>query len=177
MPVMKRLGSNGVGAILDYAAEDDVAAPPGGDHAGHPDCYGEAACDANAEIVMRSIDAAAVAAARSRQEPFAACKFTGIGQPELLERLSSLIQSLARLDSEGNGKLLAEQLPFDPLEQPLTQLTDGSFESLTQEERMQYSRLIARANRLADAQPRKHPSHSPSPVTSPGSTRTWPQPC
>lgn len=147
MPVMERLGRNGVGAILDYAAEADVDAPPGGDHAEHPDC--EAACDANAEIVMASIDAAAVAAARSRQEPFAACKFTGIGQPELLERLSTLIQSSARLGAE--GKLLAEQLPCDPLQQPaLTQLADGPFESLTQEERVRYSRLIARANRLAE---------------------------
>jgi len=204
MPVMDRLSSNGVGAILDYAAEADVAAAPRGDHADHPDYHGEAACDANAEIVMASIDAAATAAARGGQEPFAACKFTGIGQPELLERLSTILCSLnasfARLDSEGNGKLTvaqfvdglqkagstltAQQLgdifnnldldkngmveygdwveglcpseaiftaPFDPLEEPaFTQLTDGSFERLTREERVRYSRMIARASRLAE---------------------------
>ena len=64
MPVMKRLGDNGVGAILDYAAEADVDSAPRGDHAAQPGYAGEADCDDNAAIVVSSIDAAAAAATR-----------------------------------------------------------------------------------------------------------------
>ena len=45
--------------------------------------------------------------------PFAACKMTGIGNPELLERISTVLVSLRdsfnELDSNGNGKLTAAQ--------------------------------------------------------------------
>jgi len=201
---MERLGARGVGAILDYAAEADVDSAPRGDHATHPDYLGEAACDANAEIVLASIDAAAAAAERGGQEPFAACKFTGIGKPELLERLSAILTSLevsfAHMDTDKDGRLSvvefvdgllkagsplnAQQLArlfdgldldrngmvdyadwveglcpsepiftesFSPLEEPAyTGLANGAFAPLSKEERNQYVRMIARANRLAE---------------------------
>jgi len=104
MPVMDRLHGRGVGAILDYAAEADVDAAPS-----HPDYLGEGVCDANADIVLASIEAAAAAAERGGPEPFAACKFTGIGQPELLERVSTILTSLkasfSQMDTNGNGRL------------------------------------------------------------------------
>ena len=141
MPVMDRLDRNGVGAILDYAAEADVDNAPQADHAEHSDHLSEAVCNANAKIVMASIDAAA--AARGGQEPFAACKFTGIGQPELLERVSTLLSSLkvpsACLDEDTNGKLSAAEFE-DGLE----------FERLTKEERFRYSRMFGRANSIAE---------------------------
>lgn len=204
MPVMEKLGAHGVGAILDYAAEADVDCAPRRDHATHPDYLGEAVCDANAEIVIASIDAASAAAERGGQEPFAACKFTGIGQPELLERVSAILTSLkisfAQMDTDCNGRLtvrefvdgllragspldaqqialLFEDLDLDrngmvdyadwveglcpaetiftesfrPLEEPAyTHLTNGAFAPLNKQERSQYARMIARANRLAE---------------------------
>ena len=124
---MKRLDANGIGAILDYAAEADVASEPSGDHHEH-------VCDGNAEIVMSSINAAAAAAATSRsgREPFAACKFTGIGQPELLERLSTILKgvntSSALFDAYIDAKVM---------------------QALSKAEQDKYLRLTARANRLA----------------------------
>lgn len=117
VPVMQRLSANGVGAILDYAAEADVEEgnAPRGDHADHPETLSEAACDANAAIVITAIDAAAAVAEGNvdSKAPFAACKMTGIGRPELLERISTILLSLresfTRLDEEGNGKLTAAQ--------------------------------------------------------------------
>ena len=210
MPVMKRLGDNGVGAILDYAAEADVDSAPRGDHAAHPEYAGEADCDFNAAIVVSSIDAAAVAAERGGMEPFAACKMTALGRPELLERLSAILNSLSasfsRLDTDGTGQLTAakfidglqragstlnaEQLAsifrdldlnadgmveyadwmdglmassdgnlapcslfsnaFEPIAGPAYKtLADGAFEPLSQEEAQQYSRMLARADDIA----------------------------
>ena len=51
-----------MGVILDCAAEADVNTAPRSDHGAHPDCLGEVDCDANAAIIVSSIDAAAAAA-------------------------------------------------------------------------------------------------------------------
>jgi len=145
MPVMDRLGRNGVGAILDYAAEGDVDTSSRADRTEHSNHLSEALCDANAKIVMASIDTAAAAATRGgqEQETFAACKFTGIGQPELLERVSIILSSLkvssAHLEEDTNGELSAAEFE-DGLE----------FERLTKEERVRYSRMFGRANSLAE---------------------------
>ena len=138
IPVMERLGACGIGAILDYAAEADVDSAPQGDHAYCPDLLGESACDANTEIVLASIDAAAAAAERGGQEPFAACKFTGIGQPELLERVSAILTSL----EFRQASLRLEEPAY-------TDLMCGALAPLSKDERSQYARMIARANRLA----------------------------
>jgi len=117
VPVMERLSAHGVGAILDYAAEADVdeGSAPRGDHADHPETLSEAACDANAAIVLTAIDAAAAVAEGNPNSklPFAACKMTGIGKPELLERISTVLVSLRdsfnELDTDGNGRLTAAE--------------------------------------------------------------------
>ena len=64
VPVMERLSAHGVGAILDYAAEADLdeGTAPRGDHADHPETLSEAACNANAAIILTAIDAAAAVA-------------------------------------------------------------------------------------------------------------------
>lgn len=63
-PTIRRLQDNGVGSILDYAAESDVDAVPAARDLGVPrqavsartyDYEGESQCDQNAEICMQAI--------------------------------------------------------------------------------------------------------------------------
>jgi len=137
VPVMERLSTNGVGAILDYAAEADVdfCSAPRGDHADHPETLSEVACDANATIVLTAIDAAASVAEGNPNSkvPFAACKMTGIGKPELLERIStvlvSLRESFTKLDADGNGRLTAAQF-VDGLDKAGTTLEESELEKI-----------------------------------------------
>nr|CCA23007.1 proline oxidase putative [Albugo laibachii Nc14] len=96
-PVIRELQAAGIGAILDYAAEEDVQCPR--DLNGVPqklvtartyDYENESTCDANAEIAKVAI----ISAGRSIREgesAFAAIKCTALGKPELLLRMSSII--------------------------------------------------------------------------------------
>ncbi|GMF35514.1 unnamed protein product [Phytophthora lilii] len=96
-PVIKKLESAGIGAILDFAAEADVEQPRdlnGVDQnlvSARTYAYdGEAACDANAAISRHAIIDASEAA--SAGEPaFVAIKCTALGKPELLMRMSAII--------------------------------------------------------------------------------------
>lgn len=96
-PVIRELQAAGIGAILDYAAEEDVQCPR--DLNGVPqklvtartyDYEDESTCDANADIAKIAI----ISAGRSIKEgesAFAAIKCTALGKPELLLRMSSII--------------------------------------------------------------------------------------
>ncbi|OWZ03976.1 Proline oxidase [Phytophthora megakarya] len=96
-PVIKKLETSGIGAILDFAAEADVEQPRdlnGVDQnlvSARTYAYdGEAACDANAAISRHAIIDASEAA--SAGEPaFVAIKCTALGKPELLMRMSAII--------------------------------------------------------------------------------------
>ncbi|KAF1772282.1 FAD-linked oxidoreductase-like [Phytophthora cactorum] len=96
-PVIRKLETAGIGAILDFAAEADVEQPRdlnGVDQnlvSARTYAYdGEAACDANAAISRHAIIDASEAA--STGEPaFVAIKCTALGKPELLMRMSAII--------------------------------------------------------------------------------------
>lgn len=96
-PVLKKLSDAGIGGILDFAAEADVAEPRdlnGVDHnllsARTYEYEDESTCDANAAIARHAIlDAGST---KSPGEPaFVAIKCTALGKPELLMRMSSII--------------------------------------------------------------------------------------
>jgi proline dehydrogenase len=146
-PVMDKLGSCGIGAILDYAVEADVNAAPSGDRATQLDIFNESGCDANADSLVASIDAASAAASQTGREPFVACKFTGIGQPQLLERVGTILSSLDY--AEWVEGLTEECSPW--MHPAYSHLADaGVFIPLNLQEREQYARMIARANKLAE---------------------------
>lgn len=96
-PTLEWLRSQGVGGILDYAAEADVSQPRdlGVSHDKlHARTYhyeGEHECDKNAEITLRAIETA------SAENGFAAVKVTALGKPELLQHVSTVIQENKRL--------------------------------------------------------------------------------
>lgn len=103
---MEHLRRFGVGGILDYAAEakdDEVPqAVPAQDEetmVGAPlssrtyDYKGEAICDANTEIFLESVRSVKEAT----PDGFAAIKLSGLGNPILLERMSTCLGEIARL--------------------------------------------------------------------------------
>ena len=123
-PTINRLASNGVGGILDYAAEADVDEVddetadfnPGA----HDDSEGvfearvyhystEVMCDANAEIFHQAIKSVH----NVLPEGFAAVKITALGNPQLLERITAAcnrLQTLFRdLDRDGDGLVYWEE--------------------------------------------------------------------
>uniref|UniRef100_A0A7S1QNH5 Proline dehydrogenase n=1 Tax=Alexandrium catenella TaxID=2925 RepID=A0A7S1QNH5_ALECA len=114
VPRMRRLQEYGVGGILDYAAEAKDEAPPKAEdmakgEVGAPlsartfEYKGEAVCDANAEIFLDAIRAVRDAT----PDGFAAIKLTGLGDPVLLERMSTCLVEMTelfrRLSGEGRG--------------------------------------------------------------------------
>ncbi|EKX36218.1 hypothetical protein GUITHDRAFT_155289 [Guillardia theta CCMP2712] len=113
-PVVQKLGVHGIGAILDYAAEADVAHTP----EARPGMSASAEAmeqqfEGNARIIMDAIDAASEVSASGGKEGFTAVKLTGMGRPEMLSRISSILtwlrQTFARLDDDGNGLLTQEE--------------------------------------------------------------------
>lgn len=120
-PIMLELRGHGVGGILDYAAEakedDAQSAADHADSAGgtvgatrsarYYDYKGEAKCDANVEIFLDAIRAVRDAT----PDGFAAIKLSGLGNPALLERMSTCLTEMTRLFkriSEGDS---AEAIP------------------------------------------------------------------
>lgn len=94
LPVIGKLRTNGIGAILDYAAEADVAegaaqGPPS-DHSGL-----DAACDHNAATIIAAVEASAATRTSVDDPTFAAVKVTGLGAPELLEKVTRIIDTFA----------------------------------------------------------------------------------
>ncbi|KAA0149717.1 hypothetical protein FNF29_05728 [Cafeteria roenbergensis] len=95
-PVLQRLQKDGVGSILDYAAEDEIE-EKAQRHLGVSrdqiqvrtyDYQGEEQCDFNLEVTLRSIDTAAQLSKVTGLPGFAAVKVTSIGKPELLQHIS-----------------------------------------------------------------------------------------
>lgn len=112
-PTLRRLRAAGVGAVLDYAAEDDVGSsagpasrqPPADTVIGRTYPYeDERLCDARMANFLKAIDAA-----RSPDgfPAFTAIKVTALGLPRLLERVSTALVAVRglfrQLDEDGNG--------------------------------------------------------------------------
>jgi len=106
LPRMEKLRSLGVGGILDYAAEakegdvaktETVKAEELDSVVGAPlssrryDYQGEKVCDANADIFLDAVRAVHDAT----PDGFAAIKLSGLGNPMLLERMSTCLVELA----------------------------------------------------------------------------------
>ena len=95
-PVLQRLQKDGVGSILDYAAEDEIeekaqrhlGVSPDQIQVRTYDYQGEEQCDFNLEVTLRSIDTAAQLSKVTGLPGFAAVKVTSIGKPELLQHIS-----------------------------------------------------------------------------------------
>ncbi|KAK9815561.1 hypothetical protein WJX72_005858 [[Myrmecia] bisecta] len=117
-PCLRTLHENGIGGILDYAAEDDVDSEDGPVSRSAPndtvvartyDYNTEAACDRHMRIFLRSIEAAADAPGQG----FAAIKVTALGNPKLLERVSNGLLSIRNLfmqfDKDANNVITREE--------------------------------------------------------------------
>lgn len=117
-PTLHYLHKNGIKAILDYAAEDDVQSEAGPVSRTHPtatvvartyDYSSEKKCDKHLSIFLKAIDAAA----RAEGQGFAAIKVTGLGNPLLLERVSSSLIAIRNLfrqfDEDHNGHITREE--------------------------------------------------------------------
>lgn len=105
VPKMSELRKHGVGGILDYAAEAKEEEVPKKETmpsnteavVGAPltarkyDYQGEAICDANAEIFLDAVRAVK----NATPDGFAAIKLSGLGNPVLLERMSTCLVEMA----------------------------------------------------------------------------------
>ncbi|KAI2509433.1 Converts proline to delta-1-pyrroline-5-carboxylate [Fragilaria crotonensis] len=115
-PVLEDLKSHGIGGILDYAAESDTVPQP----ASHSNVYklpntkeydyeSEAACDEHVEVFRSCIRSVHKVA----PDGFAAVKVTALGNPKLLERMSTAIVEAGRLftrfDGNGDGVVTTEE--------------------------------------------------------------------
>jgi len=110
-PVLTLLHERGVGGILDYAAEADLdsgsaSVSPGINQPSRVYPYeSEAMCEANKAIFLSAVRAVHDTAPTG----FAAVKVTALGDPALLERVSTSLTALRaffnRLDTDGGGTL------------------------------------------------------------------------
>ena len=110
-PVIAELRQNGIGGILDYAAENDVEPAPNqpttpaefNQPVREYTYESEAACDRHVEVFRSCIRSVA----NVSPEGFAAIKVTALGNPLLLERMSTAIVEsknlFAKFDEDGNG--------------------------------------------------------------------------
>jgi len=110
---------------MDYAAESDVDTPRNLGvstdklHARTYHYEGEDECDRNAEITLRAIETA------SAEQGFAAVKVTALGQPKLLQHVSSVVQENKRLFRRYFIEQAASEGEVDP--QVIAQaMTNGS---------------------------------------------------
>ncbi|KAJ9461372.1 Proline dehydrogenase 1 [Diplonema papillatum] len=134
-PVLSKLQSFGIGAILDYAAENDVPHEERTKDEGgggiermdsvlvsrqRADVYsariydyaGEAECDANLTTVLQCIEHAS----QTRDgAAFCAVKLTALCKPALLERMSALLMAIRRSWVEGFATAFVER--STPLEE------------------------------------------------------------
>jgi proline dehydrogenase len=94
-PTLRGLREQGVGGILDYAAEADLESEGGTDVTVNQPArsypyVSEAQCDANHRIFLSAVDAVHA----TTPEGFAAVKVTALGDPALLERVSTAVREL-----------------------------------------------------------------------------------
>lgn len=132
-PTLHTLAHNGIGAILDYAAEDEADESANGDEnvdegaennsnliVAHPPFNqparvykydSEAKCDHHVELFLDSIRTVQTCSAPGTG--FAALKITALGNPLLLEQMSIAIQEADRLfakfDADGDGIVTREE--------------------------------------------------------------------
>ena len=97
-PVIDQMKKQGVNSIIDYSAEEDMDRVEwvmgNGSHRNNK-CreffyQGEAVCDKNVEMFLESID---IAAKTRNGEGFCAVKMTALGRPEILLRMSEIVDS------------------------------------------------------------------------------------
>ena len=97
-PVIDQMKKQGVNSIIDYSAEEDIDRVEwvlgNGSHRNNK-CreffyQGEAVCDKNMEMFLESID---IASKTRNGEGFCAVKMTALGRPEILLRMSEIIDS------------------------------------------------------------------------------------
>jgi len=120
-PTVNRLASQGIGSILDYAAESDIESGNGPSHGSRSEdrrtiiCRtytyeDEQQCDKNANIFKQAIRAVGTAGG---SVPFAAVKVTALGPPELLQRVSACLVEMrnffSRLDLNQDGIIEREE--------------------------------------------------------------------
>eukprot|EP00011_Vannellida_sp_DIVA3-517-6-12_P001001 CAMPEP_0114624364 /NCGR_PEP_ID=MMETSP0168-20121206/10729_1 /TAXON_ID=95228 ORGANISM="Vannella sp., Strain DIVA3 517/6/12" /NCGR_SAMPLE_ID=MMETSP0168 /ASSEMBLY_ACC=CAM_ASM_000044 /LENGTH=554 /DNA_ID=CAMNT_0001835637 /DNA_START=21 /DNA_END=1683 /DNA_ORIENTATION=- len=110
-PTVERLKKLGVGTIFDYAAENDVVEQPGSENQKRDsarkgvksarvyDYQGEEECDVNMGMILRSIDTAAA----TFDHPFVAMKVTALGRPDLLEKLTTILNTIRSLWTNMGG--------------------------------------------------------------------------
>lgn len=117
-PTLSSLRSAGIGSILDYAAEDDVASEKPTHSRSEPQdtvvsrtytYEDEDKCNRH----MKTFEHAITAAATQQGEGFAAIKLTALGKPALLERVSSSIVSIrglfAEFDEDHDGTICKDE--------------------------------------------------------------------
>eukprot|EP00534_Pseudo-nitzschia_fraudulenta_P007458 CAMPEP_0201145436 /NCGR_PEP_ID=MMETSP0851-20130426/7154_1 /ASSEMBLY_ACC=CAM_ASM_000631 /TAXON_ID=183588 /ORGANISM="Pseudo-nitzschia fraudulenta, Strain WWA7" /LENGTH=525 /DNA_ID=CAMNT_0047420587 /DNA_START=85 /DNA_END=1662 /DNA_ORIENTATION=+ len=122
-PVVEKLNNAGVGAILDYAAENDdpvegvVVHPgnrsgvetlaPGSKTAHDYDYRYETQCDQHVLMFLQCINDVSATSKGGENHGYAAIKLTALGNPNLLARLSTAIVETKRLfsifDTNGDG--------------------------------------------------------------------------
>jgi len=96
-PVIDQLRKNGVGAVLDYAAEADINnqkvinkyLEEGVKSTRLYEYEGEEKCDASVKIFLSCIETTG-----ARADGFAAIKLTALGKPEFLERISLVLAEI-----------------------------------------------------------------------------------
>ena len=100
--IIEKLQKLGVGSILDYAAEADISSINNNLIENE-----ENACDMNTDFILHSIDTAHKSI--SKQDHFAAMKVTAIARTSLLEKYSSVQDSIKKLfkifDLNNDGKI------------------------------------------------------------------------
>lgn len=102
-PTIRMLESAGIGSILDYAAEADIVedeirplTPPEVQIKSRVyDYYNEEICDARAKVFESCIESAHTL--KGSKDAFAAVKITALGNPKLLERVSTSIVEIRNL--------------------------------------------------------------------------------
>ena len=112
-PVIAELRRNGIGGILDYAAESDADEESPSSEFNQPvreyAYESEAACDRHVEVFRSCIRSVA----NVSPDGFAAIKVTALGNPLLLERMSlAIVESknlFARFDGNGDGFINREE--------------------------------------------------------------------
>ena len=116
-PVIAELRHNGIGGILDYAAESDIKPTPQNlqpvpgfiQPARVYDYESEAGCDKHVDVFRSCIRSVA----NVSPDGFAAIKVTALGNPKLLERMSIAITEsknlFAKFDKNGNGFISREE--------------------------------------------------------------------
>jgi len=122
-PVIASLDSQGIGSILDYAAESDIEAGEGAAAQNQLDLHtivcrtytyeDEAECDRNADIFKQAVRAVKQSSVGDAAG-FAAIKVTALGPPELLKRVSSSVREMRRLFSrmDLNGDRIIPKAEF-----------------------------------------------------------------